>query len=62
MKGKMTKGHVPTSKAGGMKAHLGSSAGNNPGTSKNCDLSFSGKNMPKGSTSPRHHTADNYSE
>ena len=53
----MTKGSEPTSKAGGMKAHLGASKGNNPGTSKSCNLSFSGKNMPKGSTSDRHHTA-----
>lgn len=54
---KMTKGHEPNSKSGGMKAHLGSSPGNNPGTSKSCDLSFSGNKKPKGSSSARHKTA-----
>lgn len=52
-----TKGSEPTNKVGGMKTHLGASPGNNPGTSKNCDLSFSDKNKPKGSSSGRHHTA-----
>lgn len=54
---KMTKGNEPSSKSGGMQSHLGSSPGNNPTTSKNCDLSFSGKNMSKGSGSDRHSTA-----
>jgi hypothetical protein len=58
---KMTKGHEPTSKSGGMQSHLGSSPGNNPGTSKNCNLSFSDKNKPKGSGSDRHQTASKQS-
>lgn len=53
----MTKGNEPSSKAGGMQAHLGASKGNNPGTSKSCNNSFSDKNKPKGSSSGRHHTA-----
>ena len=57
MKGSMTKGNEPTSKAGGMQSHLGSSPGNNPTKSKKCDLSFSSKNKPQGSDSSRHHTA-----
>lgn len=54
---KMTKGHEPNSKKGGMQSHLGSSPGNNPGTSKSCDLGFSSKNKPSGSNSSRHKTA-----
>ncbi len=54
---KMTKGNEPSSKSGGMKSHLGASPGNNPTTSKKCDLSFSGKNFPKGSSSERHKVA-----
>ncbi len=61
MKGNMTKGNMPSSKAGGMKAHLGASPGNNPTTSKKCDLKFSGKNFPKGSSSERHKVAASYS-
>lgn len=41
--GKMTKGHEPTSKKGGMQAHLGASAGNNPTTSRDPGTSFGGK-------------------
>jgi len=37
-----TKGHEPTSKSGGMKAHLPASEGNNPETSRKCDESFGG--------------------
>ena len=54
---KMTKGHEPTSKSGGMKAHNPCPADNNPTKSKSPDLGFSGKNCPKGSSSSRHHTA-----
>lgn len=57
---KMTKGHEPTSKAGGMQSHLGSSPGNNPTTSKKCDLNFSAKNYPKGSSSDRHVVASSH--
>lgn len=39
----MTKGKEPTSKSGGMKAHLPASEGNNPTTSRPCDHSFGGK-------------------
>ena len=53
----MTKGNEPSSKSGGMQSHLGASPGNNPGKSKECNLGFSGKNMPKGSGSERHKTA-----
>lgn len=53
----MTKGNEPSSKSGGMKAHLSSSPDNNPGTSKSCNLSFSDKNKSKGSSSDRHQTA-----
>ena len=58
---KMTKGHEPNSKKGGMKAHLGSSPGNNPTTSKPCNNEFSSKNKPAGSSSSRHHTASKQS-
>lgn len=54
---KMTKGHEPTSKSGGMKSHLPASPDNNPTTSRECGKEFSGKNMPKASGSSRHHTA-----
>jgi len=54
---KMTKGHEPNSKSGGMKAHNPPAPGNNPTTSKTPGTSFSGKNCPKGSNSPRHHEA-----
>lgn len=58
---KMTKGHEPNSKGGGMKAHLPASPDNNPTKSKECGKEFSGKNMPKGSSSGRHHTASKQS-
>jgi hypothetical protein len=58
---KMTKGSGPTSKAGGMQAHLGASPENNPTASKSPDLGFSGKNCPKGSSSPRHKEASKQS-
>lgn len=54
---KMSKGSEPSNKSGGMKSHIPASPGNNPGTSKSCDLSFSSKNKSAGSTSARHHTA-----
>ncbi len=57
MKGKMTKGHEPTSKSGGMQSHLGASPDNNPTASRSVNTSFSGKCCAKGSSSPRHHTA-----
>ncbi len=57
----MTKGSEPTSKSGGMKAHLGASPDNNPTTSKKCSLAFSGKNFPKGSDSKQHKTASHKS-
>lgn len=54
---KNTKGTGPTSKSGGMQSHLGSSPGNNPTASKSPNLSFSGKNCPKGSSSASHKVA-----
>lgn len=39
----MTKGNEPTSKSGGMKAHIPASEGNNPTASRNVDTSFGGK-------------------
>jgi hypothetical protein len=58
---KMTKGHEPNSKGGGMKAHNPASPGNNPTTSRECGKDFSDKNKPAGSSSPRHHTASKQS-
>jgi len=55
---KMTKGHEPMSKKGGMKSHLPASPNNEPEKSRECNGGFSGKNMPGGSKSPRHHVAD----
>ena len=40
---KMTKGNEPTSKKGGMKAHLAASPGNNPTASRSVNTGFSGK-------------------
>lgn len=40
----MTKGHEPKSVSGGMASHLPASEGNNPMTSRKCDLSFGGEN------------------
>lgn len=50
---KMTKGNEPTSKSGGMRAHLPPSPGNNPTVSKTPGTGFSGKNMPSGNSSSR---------
>jgi len=58
---KMTKGHEPNSKKGGMKSHNPASPGNNPETSKSPNLEFSSKNKPPGSSSSRHHTASKQS-
>ena len=38
----MSKGKTPSNKAGGMKAHLPASPGNNPTVSRKCDTSFGG--------------------
>ena len=63
---KMTKGHEPTSKAGGMKAHLGSSPGNNPEVSRKCDTSFGGNAKKhlgqKTGMDGRHYKAPSYPE
>ena len=56
-----SKGDVVHSKGGGMRSHLPASPGNNPTKSKTCNLTFSGKNCPKGSSSARHHTASKQS-
>jgi len=37
-----SKGKAPGNKAGGMRAHLPASPGNNPMASRKCDLSFGG--------------------
>lgn len=39
----MTKGNEPTSKSGGMNAHLPASEGNNPTASRSVNTEFGGK-------------------
>lgn len=58
---KMTKGHEPNSKGGGMKSHNPASPGNNPTTSRECGCEFSSHKKPSGSSSSRHHTASKQS-